>query len=570
MRFRKTRLLNLLAIGSFTVAYSAVLTCSSFAANGDGGIIIERVSGKKSGSIKDIIGLLEREQAANIPLRHAKGLQLFYIERDFEPFWIDGDRLNDEGEFLLRELQNAWTHGLNPNQYRVNILKNLSEKRGDKDAMRSFEVLMSDAYVSYVHDITGIRVDPKFMRSEGRYWKHAAPDQDALSALQGDGVEDALTSFIPKGATYTALRDELIKLYKNFDDDQKKYGRSFIALNGSLSLYDESEAVPKIRARLGVDADDYAGAHANVYDQKLQEAVVAFQMENGLVADGIIGQQTVDSLNRSPMDKIYQIIANLERLRWVNENKPDKFVLVNIPSAMLWAVEDGRVAFDMPVIVGRTKRETNIFITDITGVRLNPTWTVPPTIKKEDILPKLIEDPGYLADKGMDLVYGSGEEQVTLDPLMINWSEMTGADLSRMRMVQTPGAHNPLGAVRVLMPNGYNIYLHDTNEKHYFNRSSRAISSGCIRMKDPLRMADFILSGKKGWDRQRIEQVIAEGKLRDIYIQDTIPVYLVYQTAWLDADDHVILGRDIYNYDRILITELAKLDQIMIPVQSGN
>ena len=273
-------------------------------------------------------------------------------------------------------------------------------------------------------------------------------------------------------------------------------------------------------------------------------------------------------LNKSRKDQINQVIANLERLRWVEDEKPADFVVVNIPSATLWAVENNQVAFEMPVIVGREQRPTNIFRTEITGIRLNPDWTVPPTIKQEDIIPKLQEDPEYLTLKGMQLISGRGDGAMTLDPSILDWENITNDELKGIRMVQVPGDNNPLGRYRVHMPNSYNIYLHDTNERYLFEKASRAISSGCIRMKDPKRMADFILKRKDGWNEGRTDGVLDSRKKTDLYIQRTIPVYVLYYTTWLDSDGRVIYGQDLYDFDENLIKMLRDIDGIFIPVDN--
>ena len=168
----------------------------------------------------------------------------------------------------------------------------------------------------------------------------------------------------------------------------------------------------------------------------------------------------------------------------------------------------------------------------------------------------------------MELVYGRGKDSLTLDPTAIDWTTVTEADLKKLRMIQTPGAHNPLGNYRVLMPNSYNIYLHDTNEAHYFNRPGRAASSGCVRMKEPELMADFIMREKPGWTSEKTHESLSTGKLRDVYIPQTIPVYLVYYTMWLGDSGRLVYGNDLYDYDNEIIKMLSNLDEIFIPVDN--
>ncbi len=252
----------------------------------------------------------------------------------------------------------------------------------------------------------------------------------------------------------------------------------------------------------------------------------------------------------------------MERLRWVADEKPNRFIVVNIPSATLWAIEEGQVAFEMPVVIGRKKRETLSFVTTIHGVRFNPTWTVPPTIKKEDIVPQLIENPGYLADKGMELYDGYGKDAPTLDPSVVDWANITESEMKGLRMVQIPGAHNPLGRIRVLMPNSHNIYLHDTNDKSLFWRADRAKSSGCVRLKDPEKVAEFVMKAKNSWNEKSLKKMLDKPKTSDIYTSERMPVYLLYYTTWIGDKGQIVYGYDVYDKDRELLQLIEKLDGI--------
>ncbi|MFK7839220.1 MAG: murein L,D-transpeptidase [Bdellovibrionales bacterium] len=506
-----------------------------------------------------LYALLEKGNVAGERLNHLATLRSFYNQRNFQPVWLKRDRLNDDAREIIKIFETSWSHGLNPFSYHLNAIRSLSSQ-STSNSYFAIEVLLSDAFIKLGQDLTGIRIDPSELKSHKRFWQKPLTADYLLSLLGSDDVDDVIASIGPRGETYNRLRKELVSLV---EEKPEPYEAILpIRLSGSLRPYEQHSAVRDLRVRFNVRGE------GNLYDDVLAAAVLRFQKENNLEPDGIIGSATLRVINQTRKQKIHQIIANLERLRWVPEDKPDKFVIVNVPSAMLWAVEDNRVAFDMPVIVGRKKRPTNIFITEITGIRLNPTWTVPPTIKKEDILPELIEDARYLDSKGMELVYGRGKDALTLDPTAIDWTTVSEDELKSLRMIQVPGAHNPLGYYRVLMPNSYNIYLHDTNERHYFSKPGRAVSSGCVRLKDPRRMADFILREKRGWSDEKTDKVLDSGDLSDLYVQNTIPVYIVYYTAWVDDDGSVVLGHDLYDYDEKVIKMLSNLDEIFIPVDN--
>ena len=498
-------------------------------------------------------------------LSHREALQEFYAARGFDPYWVDDSWFEESGDEdgFVAALEESWTHGLNPFSYHLEDIRALIESADGVDEAR-LEVLLSDAYISYGRDLSGIRIDPGPLKSHTRFWKQPYTAQTLLGFLDGRDFDGIARAFTPQGATYNRLRNELVALVNQADPPYEAVLP--LRIEGLVKPYQEHRAMPDLRRRLGVGTSE-----SLVYDDALAAAVMDFQKLHGLKADGILGPSTLERLNQTREDRIGQIIANLERLRWVEEDKPSKFVVVNIPSATVWGIEDGRVAVEMPVIVGRQKRPTNIFTTEITGVRFNPTWTVPPTIKKEDIVPKLVEDPFYLVSKGMELTAMGEDGRMSLDPSAIDWENVSEEELKEMRMVQTPGAHNPLGQVRIHMPNRYNIYLHDTNEKHLFERAGRAVSSGCVRMRAPFDMTSFILKDKSGWSEERQQGILADEAMEDIYLEETIPVYLVYYTAWMGEGDRVVYGNDLYGYDDITLKMLSDIDGFLIPVDNtGN
>jgi murein L,D-transpeptidase YcbB/YkuD len=401
--------------------------------------------------------------------------------------------------------------------------------------------------------MTGMRLDGAKIEQDKRYWRKPLPVDWLLEQAQNpNGFNTFLKSLEPEGPLYARLKEELLRLSKLPETAQTPLILTQTKLLRPGSIHEEF--VPILRAFLDIPATDW---NQNLYDDELANAVVQFQRANNLKADGIIGPQTLQLMNKTPRDKIHQIIANMERLRWLDPQKPSKYILVNIPAATLWAIENDNVTNEMPVIVGRKDRPTLSFLAEITGVRFNPTWTVPKTIKEEDFLPLLQEDPAAMIKKGID-IKAESEEGVwrSIDPTSIDWNAVSKDDLPKFRMVQSPGATNPLGSIRVLMPNQYNIYLHDTSSPEYFRNSDRAASSGCVRVKEPRELADFILSANSKWDELSVQAMLDKGKMTDISAEQKIPVYLLYLTIWQNQDGSLTYGPDIYDWDKTLIAEL--------------
>ena len=498
------------------------------------------------------------------PLYAQTVIDAFYLERDGEPLWVEGKRISESGKELFAVLQHSWMHGLNPDLYYVpEISAILSEIDGSnqEQALR-LELLLTSGYIRYIQDLSGMRVSAYDLDLRQKDWLQRIPAQQALKQLPEDlnNISVFLKDKGPQTATYKRLKKELVKLVQ--DNVESGLGNALLRFERSIYPGKSDEYIPELRERLGIQ-EKYA-ENRYVYDSDLVKAVKVFQSENGLTPDGIIGKQTLFALNHRKSDKIQQLILNMERLRWVADEKPDRFIVVNIPSARLWAIDNGSISFTMPVIVGRKDRPTLSFVTKINGVRFNPSWSVPPTVKKEDILPHMQKNPAYLADKGMELRDGYGKDSLSLDPQSIDWHNISEAELHSLNMVQIPGNHNPLGHIRILMPNEHNIYLHDTNEKSLFYNSDRAQSSGCIRMKYPEKVAAFALKNRTGWIPEQMDEILETGETKDIYVQNDVAVYLLYYTVWVNDKDQIVYGQDIYDWDKLLYHHLEKLDGIPI------
>lgn len=488
----------------------------------------------------------------------------FYAAREGRTLWIDS-RGSDHraAKAVLASLEQAWTHGLNPAQYHVAEIRGLIAARQPIDKA-NLELLVTDAAVRYARDLNGFRLPAAAIGQNPAFWRVQAAAGDILTKLGGsDNPAGMLERFAPQDALYQKLREELAILSTSPDRSFEEF-LPISTGNQLLRPGATAKAVINLRGRLGIAHDPAAGAEMK-YDDTLAAAVMDFQRAHGLYADGVIGPQTLEALNRGVTARMEQVIANMERLRWLEDEKPDRYILVNIPAAMLWAVENNQVAFEMPVIVGRPQRQTASFVTEISGVRFNPKWTVPPTIKSKDFLPKLVEDPYYLIDKGIEVYQIVDGERYTIDSSEVDWAEVTREELRSMRMVQAAGDNNALGRFRVLMDNPYDIYLHDTNAPEYFKKPDRAASSGCIRLSEPEKVAEFILGPNQNWSTERMTRIVESGRTTEVSAEQKIPVYILYQTIWTDAEGELVYGPDIYKQDRRIIAAMDAGKHLHIP-----
>lgn len=510
----------------------------------------------------DIEQSITAKSIEGVKFRDADGMKQFYESRAFEPVWVTDDKVASRSKQIFPVLEESWTHGLNPESYHLTELKKLADTKDEKELHR-FELLMSDAIIRYGKDMTGMRIPPIKLGADQRSWQRGANGAEILEYVaKQTNTSQALKKFDPPGKLYSLMRDELKKLILESETDEPFQK---IMLTETLYPGDTHRFIPQIRQRLGL-----SGGESGLYDAMLVQAVSNFQDKNGLKPDGIIGRRTVAALNKTKNDRFQQLIANMERIRWLDPRLPEKYIVVNIPAMTLWAIEDARIRHEMPVVVGRKKRATQSFIADVVGIRFNPSWTVPDTIKAKDFLPALQADPRALEKKGIFFVAGHGKDAREVSPESVDWASVTEADLRHIRMVQPPGDTNALGQIRVLMPNDYNIYLHDTNMPELFIRDDRAQSSGCVRMAEPEKIANFILEGNEGWSDEKLQKQLAKGGTSEIKAANTIPVYILYQTVWLHKDGGLVYGDDLYGEDTKLYQALDKINAVFVPNASSN
>jgi L,D-transpeptidase YcbB len=289
------------------------------------------------------------------------------------------------------------------------------------------------------------------------------------------------------------------------------------------------------------------------FDPALERALRSFQHRHGLNPDGVVGRATLAELNLSVAARIAQVRLNLERARWVTHDLPDTFVAVNVAGAMVYFVKDGRVAFETRAVVGKTHTTTPIFRTVIRAIDLNPTWTVPPGIVGE-VLRAIRRDPGYLSTENMRVLTRSGKQ---LDPANIDFASYSAKSFPYV-FRQEPGPRNPLGRIKFVLPNPYNVYLHDTQAHQLFEREQRTFSHGCIRVQQPLQLATLLLNDSSVWNPPVLEKAIATGTRSTIPVDPPMPVLVLYWTASTDLHGELHFYRDLYQRDAPLLRALDR------------
>lgn len=376
------------------------------------------------------------------------------------------------------------------------------------------------------------------------------PDTPASQTTTRDAGNDATTPAASMADTHPA-HERLQQALERYETIAQQGGWPEIPDGDLLEVGDSSDRVIPLRERLAATGDlpeAAASEAAPVYDEPLAEAVRHFQERHGLTVDGILGSNTVAALNVPVEERIQTIELNLERWRTVPDTLGERYVLVNIPEFRLRAYEDGREVERMDVIVGAEYdgRATPVFQDEMEHVIFSPYWNIPQSIAEEEILPEARRDRSYLVENEYEIVSNYGPDAEVYDTYDTDLARVASGEL---KLRQKPGPENALGLVKFMFPNEYAIYLHGTPEDQLFEEAERDFSHGCIRVERPADLAAFVLSRKSEWTPSRIDQAMHDGEWQQVDLDEHVPVYILYFTAFADEDGTIQFRRDIYGHD---------------------
>ena len=342
----------------------------------------------------------------------------------------------------------------------------------------------------------------------------------------------------------SAATEEMIQRYR---DVVAKGGWGTLNINPKLRVGSKSSDVVALRQRLIVSGDlDPSVGRSQVYDSYVEAGVRRFQARHGLITSGQMNAVTLASMNVPAETRLRQLEVNLVRLRAYSGNLGNRYVIVNIPGAVVETVEDGVVHSRHAAGVGKADRQSPIMNAKITQVNFNPFWTVPASIIRKDLIPKMRKEPSYLTDNRIRIYNKQGQE---LNPEQVDWNSN---EATNYMFRQDPGGDlNSMGFVRINIPNPYGVYMHDTPAKGVFGDDFRFVSSGCVRLQNVRDYIEFLLRETPGWDRAHIDQAFQSGERKDVTLVRPLPVYWTYITAWATPDGLVQFRNDIYNRDGV-------------------
>jgi len=459
----------------------------------------------------DRLGLLHR--------REREAIAAFYALRNFAPLWSSDGKPGTEVAPVILRLQHAADDGLDVKGFPRDFSAVTDEE------VAAADLALTDAVVAYGRQASGSRVDPHLIsRLIGEEPEVADPAVIlALVATAGENAGSELQKFNPQQKGYEALREKLLAL---------RHGRSAVLHDSAIPAGPvlrpgmRDPRVPLIRARLRVDDTSEPEIEDSVYDKRTAAAVADFQKANGLSPSGNLTARTVAALSGGRSSRLEaEILANMERWRWMPRNLGESYIAVNIPNYEAVVIENGAVAERTRVVVGKEQTPTPIFSDTMRFLIVNPYWNVPPSIIRKEMLPRLAADPNYLRRMGYE-VFSRGGHLVVRQP---------------------PGERNALGRIKFMFPNDYSVYMHDTPMHALFASQKRAFSHGCVRVDDPFRFAETVLGRANGWSEQRVKKLIG-GKERYVYLPQPLPIHLEYFTAFVDDSGELQLREDVYGY----------------------
>lgn len=546
-----SKLLKLIAKNAFFAGLLLLMTlvgCKNANENTtDPSVSKNSKNGFSLGSKKAISKILSPTKAEEFFF--SDSLQNFYAERDYAPVWSN----TDLRETFIESLKQSEAEGLYFKDYHGEEIEGLEGSLNTKtEAEKSaYDILLTDAYFKFSTHLLNGKTDPKKIHEIFDLPKNQANLSQLLkSGISKGSLEDVFNELRPTHPIY----NQLINSLAYFKEKMKKSDEfKEIASGEMIKPGMKDERVPKIAFRLMIlgyleEVDPFSYE----YEESIENAVKQLQLENGLLADGIIGNSSIQLLNIDYKDRYQQVLANLERWRWYPRDLGAHYILVNIANYNLDVFKDNKLVKSHKTMVGTNSRKTPIFSDEIKYIVFNPNWTIPPTIKTKDVIPGARKDTDYLSKKNIDVYNTKGE---LLNPVEINWNN---DPVSSYTYRQKPGSSNPLGRVKIIYPNKHLIYLHDTPSKSLFSRNSRAQSSGCVRVEGALDLATFLLNDQPAYSSEAINELLEKAETTQVKMQQRVKVYHLYWTAWTE-NKKPIFTEDIYNYDEKIIEELEKV-----------
>lgn len=480
----------------------------------------------------------------SIPQTASPDVIAFYEQIGEKPVWFFQGSLTKCGHIAVDTLKNAAVDGLNPHDYKDAVQVALHP-----DNWVEAELLLTERFLEFIDHVRSGRIDPMRISRDIKFHSPKTHSVELLVEAIQETECKKLRNMTPSLPQYEHLK-KILSDYREISKNTEEWPE--LSSSKALKLGDRHPDVKILRQILNLYGDLNDDEATSVeFDEEVDEALRQFQKRHTLEADGVMGGKTKDALNRPIDDLIHKVIINMERLRWLPDDLGDKHIIVNVAGYEVQAYENSEAKLTIPAIVGRPSRRTPLFYATLKNIVLNPSWGVPYNILVHDKIPKIINDPDYVRRSGFTVTDDSGN---VINPYEADWE----SEGTHYHLRQRPGRHNALGQLKFNIENPYTIYLHGTPDEKLFKKTARAFSSGCIRVKTPVKLAAWVLNNDEKWSADDIQKSIDKGGTQSVNSTEAIPVFFTYQTVWLGEDDRVYISDDPYRMD-------PKMEKVLNP-----
>lgn len=533
---------------------------------------------QKSESVKKsyLIGMLTERSYGIYKVEKLESKQTvlaLYEKNGNSLYWFDDTKiLSGNIPDMIEAIKRSANEGLDPNRYHLQDIEFIYKKMlnsmlfDDRDynlSATKLDILLSDAFLTLAKDLSQSQINYTafqnilYKKSEKEginyFWEKRVHQYNYIDLLDGarssGQLIDTLYALTPTNEIYNTLKDA----YNRYKSIESQGGFQKISTDKNLKFGSVSKTVVELRVRLGQSGDlDFSHENNTTFDETVKDGVKRFQKRVGLWPSGILNSTTRKALNVSIEKRLEIIKLNLERSRWESDSFDYKYIIVNIPEFMMRFMDHDQQLLNARVIVGRLKNPTPIFQSNMSYIVLNPRWSVPNSIIVKEMLGRIQEDPYYLEDRNYKMYDGwSRKYRKEVDAFDVDWFKYDDESKLPFNIVQEPGVRNPLGNVKFMFPNNHAVYMHDTPTKKLFKKSVRAFSHGCIRLHNPQKLLEFISDSYLGSPYTIIKSKLDTGENQTLSLNQKIPIYVRYYTAFVDERGGVNFSKDIYGYDKI-------------------
>ena len=475
-------------------------------------------------------------------------ISLFYFERNYEPFWIENRK---RLESLSRSLSEAGSHGLPEYRYPLGELKEAIFE-DDPTQKAKLELMATEAFLLFAQDISGGILKPNMIDANINVDPQRREASELLASLtESFDVSSFFENLFPRSNEYEYLVGELRRMRDILRNGS--WGDP-VPSGTTLQVGMTHEHVPFLRKRLSKMGYPVSQTNQRLFDEQLDASVKKFQEYHGLNPDGVFGKRSIEAINVSPKTRLVQVLVNLERMRWNNQDRGTEYVSVNQANFYAYFKSGNKKVWESRVVIGLPSNQTAEFNDTMTHMVVNPTWHVPKSIAVDEYLPLIQKDSNFLVDNEMVLMV-RGTDTI-IDSSLIDMQAFT-PDNFPFLIKQIPSNINALGMVKFMFPNKFSIYMHDTPMKELFFKDERTFSHGCIRLQEPFEFAYSLLRNQVVDPVNKFQEILKKEEETYINLSRNIPVYITYRTAFFDDFGQVHYRADVYGRDALVYMALA-------------